>query len=79
MNDGLLEKLRCPRSGNPMRRASPAELEALRGRFATGDAEPESALVDTSGALAYPVVLGIPRLLPQDAVELGAAETGGAH
>jgi len=70
----LLDILRCPRSGQPLHPAKPAELEALRAALADGtlkDAAGAAAIALTDTLLvtdnqewAYPIEQGVPVMLP---------------
>jgi uncharacterized protein YbaR (Trm112 family) len=70
----LLELLRCPATMQCVRVASAEELEAIRQVAGAGEGTAlESALVREDGAVAYPIVDGVPVMLPGAAIELGRA------
>jgi len=60
----FLVKLRCPGTHEPLRVATPEEKQP----FGTAAATP--ALINQSGTHLYPVIDGIPHLLPGSAVRL---------
>jgi uncharacterized protein YbaR (Trm112 family) len=57
----FLEKLQCPVTGEALRHAS--DTEKLRA----GIAASETALANASGTHVYPVIDGMPHLLPEHA------------
>lgn len=73
----LLERLRCPRSLQPLRWAEASQVEALNARISSGQArtlggrpisEPITrALINDDSTLLY-VVRRFPMLLPEDAI-----------
>lgn len=77
-DDALLAMLACPETGQPLHRADDELLTRLNAAVAAGtlrnrlgeslDAPMEAALVRQDGAVAYPVVERIPRLLMDEAI-----------
>ena len=63
LNDFLV-KLRCPSTHEPLRVATPEEKQPF------GAAPDTPALINQSGTHLYPVIDGIPHLLPGSAVML---------
>lgn len=59
--DAVLEKLRCPVTGQPLRHA--ADVEKQRAGIALS----EPALANQAGTHVYPVLNGMPHLLPENA------------
>lgn len=78
----LIEILVCPETRQPVRPATAAELEALNARVAAGllrnrGGEPvpkpiAEGLVREDGKVLYPVDDGIPVMLIDESIELGA-------
>ncbi|MDX1649009.1 MAG: Trm112 family protein [Myxococcota bacterium] len=78
----LLEILVCPETRQPVRLAEAAELERLNARIRAGEVrnrggekvtEPlREALIREDGRLLYPVDDGIPVMLVDESIELGA-------
>jgi uncharacterized protein YbaR (Trm112 family) len=78
----LLELLRCPHSGQSLRIASIAELDAINQKIeasACNDAsgEPvaltaEAGLVSQDGQWFYAIRDAIPTLIPEEAIRLGS-------
>ncbi len=76
----LLEILVCPETRQPVRLATPEELERVNGRIRDGslrnrggdavEGEIAEALVREDGALLYPVDDGIPVMLVEESIEL---------
>lgn len=64
--DEVLALLRCPETRQPLRVATAAEL-------ATMNPAPAAALIREDGRVAYPVREGIPVLIVEEAIALGAA------
>ena len=60
----FLPKLRCPVTHEPLRLATAEEC----GRLGSGNID-ECALVNQSGTHCYPVINGIPHLLPAGKAE----------
>ena len=60
----LSDLLRCPITGQQLRIATPDELRAL------SDHDGHGFLVRKDGTGAYPVLGGIPSLLPESMIEL---------
>lgn len=79
--DLQLDHLRCPLAGCELHWMAGDQLQKLREAVADalivsrgGDLVtqvPEAALVSAEARLAYPVVHGIPALVPSEAIELG--------
>jgi uncharacterized protein YbaR (Trm112 family) len=65
--DQLADLLRCPVTGQRLHLASPEEFRALASHDADG------FLVREDGKAAYPVNNGIPSLLPESLIPIGAA------
>lgn len=61
----FLPKLRCPHSHEPLREATVAE------KLQAGLPADKVALASEYGAYVYPVVDGIPHLLPTAGIEIG--------
>jgi uncharacterized protein YbaR (Trm112 family) len=57
----LLEFVRCPVSGQPLRQATPEELK---------QADCDEALVREDGRMLYPIQNGIPLLVASAAVDI---------
>jgi uncharacterized protein YbaR (Trm112 family) len=82
VSDELLEILVCPESRQPVKLASPDQLEAvnqqvragtLRNRGGDSVTKPlEEALVREDGRILYPVDDGIPVMLIEESIELSA-------
>ncbi len=68
--DDLLELLRCPMTGQPLRRADAAALERLNARLPAGTKPLTAALLRNDGSAAYPVSDEIPLLLVEEAISL---------
>ena len=76
----FLAMLVCPASRQPLRAATPAELEAVNAAIAAGEARNrggnpvakrlDGGLVVASGEALYPIVDGIPILLSSEAIPL---------
>ena len=64
--DEVLALLCCPVTRQPLRLATPAELAAMQPL-------PDAALVREDGRVAYPVRDGIPVLIAEEGIALGAA------
>ena len=62
------EILVCPTTRKKLRLATEQEIEALRQR--EGLAKIESAWIRSDRAVAYPVIRGIPLLVPSNAISL---------
>lgn len=58
----------CPTTRKPLRFATDKELEALRLR--EGLEKIEGAWIRSDRAIAYPVIRGIPMLVPNNAIPL---------
>ena len=58
----------CPTTRKRLRLATDREVEALRRR--EGLAKIESALIRSDRSISYPVVRGIPLLVPSNAISL---------
>ncbi len=67
------ENFVCPITRKRLRLATERELEALRQR--EGLAKIESAWIRSDRAVAYPVVRGIPLLVPSNAISLRKSRT----
>ncbi len=80
MNEWLLEIIRCPISGRPLKLADQQLVERLRAQARAGGltshkgiaiaAEFEGGLVDQTEAFFYRIQDGIPSLLPDEAIKL---------
>lgn len=66
MKPEVLALLCCPVTRQPLRLATPAELARLRP-------SPAAALVREDGQIAYPILDGIPILIAEEGIPLGAA------
>jgi uncharacterized protein YbaR (Trm112 family) len=65
MNPRLLELLRCPVDGLPLAVSNASELEAINKVLKERALDPWSGALRTfDGRSAYPIVDGIPNLLP---------------
>ncbi len=88
MNGGMLDPqllalLRCPETRQPLAELSPKELARLESARAAGTLQTragrtvnervEAGLVREDGAYVYPIREGIPVLLVDEALPLGAA------
>lgn len=67
MDPSLLEILCCPVTRQPLRCADGPTLERAR---TTVGREVAEALVRQDGQVVYPVVRGIPLLIPEEAIAL---------
>jgi uncharacterized protein YbaR (Trm112 family) len=84
MDRKLLDLLACPTTRQPLQALDGARLEALNraiaeGRVMRGDGSAQSARIDAAlctddGRLAYRVDDGIPVLLAEDALDIGALQ-----
>lgn len=80
VSEELLSILRCPESGQTLRRASDGELDVLRSRIDAGEivrrsGQPlstafDGALIREDGRLVFAVWGGIPDLILEDALVL---------
>jgi uncharacterized protein YbaR (Trm112 family) len=78
----LIDILVCPETRQPVRAATAAELDGLNARVRAGllrnrggEAVPkpiQEGLVRQDGAILYPVDDGIPVMLIEESIELGA-------
>lgn len=64
--DEVLALLRCPTTRQPLRRATIEELAAI-------PSAPAAALIREDGRVAYPILGGIPVLVPDAAISLSTA------
>jgi len=60
----FIDKLQCPVTGKPLRHASDVEKERA------GIANEAPALVNDSGTHVYPIIDGMPHLLPEHAIHV---------
>jgi uncharacterized protein YbaR (Trm112 family) len=67
MDPSLLEILCCPVTRQPLRVADAATADRVR---AAAGREVSEVLVREDGTAAYPVVQGIPVLVPEEAIAL---------
>lgn len=67
MDEAFLEILCCPITHQPLRLADARTLERVRTQ---SNHELSEALVREDGQTAYPVVNGIPLLVPEEAIAL---------
>lgn len=65
--DELLPLLRCPRSGQPLRKAAVDECTAAASKLGK---PVEGGLISETGEWFYRTESGIPILIPQEAVQL---------
>jgi len=80
VSSDLVEILVCPETKQPVRLASPQELEALNARIRAGGlrnrggdevkSELGEALIREDGRILYPVDDGIPVMLIEESIEL---------
>jgi len=83
INADLLKMLQCPEDRTPLREAEAATLAELNAAVAAGGLrnrggdlvarQLEGGLVRQDGAFLYPIVDGIPVLLVDEAIPLGAS------
>ena len=82
--DKLEPSLRDPVSGQPLRRATPAEVSDIRDALVSGDAtadqdatdiEFDGLAISEDGRRAYPIVDGLIYLLPGNHILLEPAKT----
>lgn len=76
----LLEIIRCPVTGEPLKKANADQLSKIASRHASGDlcnrlghsisTPQEDGLVNLSGSLFFPIRNGIATLVADEAIEL---------
>lgn len=67
LNNHFVGRLQCPRSGQSLGLASQAQLDTIN----SSQEQPwEHAVVTQDQALAYPVINGIPLMLPEHALTI---------
>lgn len=86
INDALLEILCCPLDRSPLTLAEPALVESINQAIAAqqvtnraGQAVEkkfDSGLVQVAGEVLYPIIDGIPVLLPDEAILLSQFDEG---
>lgn len=62
--DVFLDKLQCPVTGEPLRHATDVE------KLSASLAKELPALANLSGTHVYPILNGMPRLLPENAIHV---------
>ena len=67
ISESLLQRLRCPESRQPLKLATPGQLEAINDRLEESVGE---ALVREDQKRAYPIRDGFPVLLLEEAIDL---------
>ena len=82
MNPDLLKILCCPETHQGLREADPALLQRINDRIASGSVKnragivvterAEGGLIRQDGAFVYPIRKGIPVMLIDEAIPLGA-------
>ena len=68
--DQLADLLRCPLTGQRLRIADPGEVAAVAAK---APAESDGFLIREDEKAAFPVINGIPTLLPEAAIPIGDA------
>ena len=72
LSDPLLERLRCPETGQRLRLATPDEIEQAKANHGLEEPAPDfrTALVREDGKRLFPVIEGLPVMLKEQGLPL---------